>query len=162
MKTRIIISILMFCSMVPNSFASWAYPIVVYDGKVYVISDEEVEEAFIDEQIGEVTYYAEAEGTYSGNFSNVFPKGTEYYSIRGISPNKEIAVKSEDGIFIKAIYNGEYAGESKEYKVPGEDPIQGTQTNHTARVILTVFILFVSLYVIILSVYMYKSKRKNT
>ena len=49
------------------------------------------------------------EGTYSGNFSNTYPKGTKYYSIVGESTDEAIAVKN-NGNYIKATRDGEYAG----------------------------------------------------
>lgn len=91
-----------------KSLADWAYAFVVWDGYVYVITDEQVSE--IDKEIGHVTKYSDREGTYSGNFSNVYPKGTKYYSINGISANKAIAVQEEDGTYTKANRDGEYAG----------------------------------------------------
>lgn len=70
--------------------ASWAYPFVVWDKNVYVVSDEVVIE--IDKQIGRVTKYSDKEGNYGGNFSNVYKKGTKYFSIKGISTDIAIAV----------------------------------------------------------------------
>lgn len=61
---------------------SWAYPFVVWDNYIYVMSDENVKN--IDKEIGEVTKYSDME-QYGGNFSNVYPKGTKYYSIVGIN-----------------------------------------------------------------------------
>ena len=51
-----------------NSSADWAFTFVVWDGYIYQLSDEYVED--IVEEIGEVTKYSDTEGTYSGNFSN--------------------------------------------------------------------------------------------
>ena len=50
------------------------------------------------------------EGTYSGNFSNTFKKGTKLFSIKGVSTDEAIAIQNEDGIFTKAVREGEYAG----------------------------------------------------
>lgn len=92
--------------LVSTTFAKWAYAFVVYDGNVYVISEAHVD----PEQIGKVTKYSDIEGTYSGNFSNQFPKGTEYYEINGVKTKEAIAVKESEGVFIKANYNGKYDG----------------------------------------------------
>ena len=95
--------------LIPNkSNASWAYPFVVWDGFVYVISDEFVEE--VDNKIGRVTKYSDREGTYSGNFSNIYKKGTAYYSIKGISTDEAIAVEDGEGKYKLATRDGEYAG----------------------------------------------------
>jgi hypothetical protein len=98
-----------FCSLlVPSkSFADWAYSFVVYDGYVYVISDEHVID--IGKEIGQVTKYSDREGSYYGNFSNTYEEGTKYYSINGISTGTAIAV-DDHGTYIKAIRDGVYAG----------------------------------------------------
>jgi len=62
--------------------ADWAYRFVVYEGKSYNISDNQVEPTEIGSIIGEVTKYSDREGTYSGDFSNHFQKGTKYYNIK--------------------------------------------------------------------------------
>lgn len=91
-----------------KSLADWAYAFVVWDDYVYVITEERVVE--VDKKIGHVTKYSDREGTYFGNFSNVYPKGTKYYSIQGISMDEAIAIQEEDGQYIKATRDGEYAG----------------------------------------------------
>jgi hypothetical protein len=96
------------CFLLPSKqFASWAYSFVVYDGYMYVISDEYVTE--IDKEIGHVTKYSDKEGTYYGNFSNTYKKGTKYFSIKGINTDTAIAVE-DDAKYIKANREGEYAG----------------------------------------------------
>ncbi|MEH7388260.1 hypothetical protein V7147_23105, partial [Bacillus sp. JJ1521] len=61
-----------------KSPADWAYYFVVWDDYIYQVSDDYVNE--INEEIGEVTKYSDLEGTYTGNFSNKYNKGTKYYS----------------------------------------------------------------------------------
>lgn len=95
---------------VKGVYADWANRFVVNEGKSYVISDKLLEAEEVDSMIGQVTKYSDEEGTYSGNFSNHYPKGTKYYSIKGVNINKAIAVKLDNGTFIRADYNGEYAG----------------------------------------------------
>jgi hypothetical protein len=77
------------------SSADWAYSFVVWDGFIYNLADDYVED--ISEKIGEVTRYSDMEGTYSGNFSNVYEKGTKYYAITGISTEEAIAVEERMG-----------------------------------------------------------------
>lgn len=91
--------------------ADWAYKFVVWDGNVYIITEENVEK--ISKEIGRVTKYSDKEGTYSGNFSNTFPKGTKYYEIVEVDPQEAIAVESEVGIYVKANSDGKYAGSKK-------------------------------------------------
>lgn len=96
--------------------ADWASRFVVNDGKSYTVSDNTVDIEHIGSRIGKVTSYSDEEGTYSGNFSNVYPKGTEYYAIKGVAGNVAIAVKVADDSFIKANYDGEYAGSIFDWK----------------------------------------------
>lgn len=84
---------------------SWAYSFVVWDGYIYVVSDEHVTE--IGSEIGHVTKYSDME-SYPGNFSNSFEKGTKYYSIKDISKNEAIAVEKSKGQYIKAYREAEY------------------------------------------------------
>ncbi|UKS23857.1 hypothetical protein LOZ80_19630 [Paenibacillus sp. HWE-109] len=90
--------------------ADWANMFVVNDGKIYVISEEHIDPKQIGLKIGKVTKYSDREGTYSGNFSNYYPKGTGYYEIMGLGINEAIAIKDDKGLYIKATYGGEYAG----------------------------------------------------
>jgi hypothetical protein len=97
----------LFTSFYPGkTFAtSWAYSFVVWDGYIYVISDEYVTE--IGNEIGNVTRHSDME-QYSGNFSNSYKKGTKYYSIEGLSTDQAIAVEESDGQYIKAYREAEY------------------------------------------------------
>lgn len=90
-----------------NSSADWAYSFVVWNEDMYKVSDESVEE--VGEKIGELAIYSDQEGSYTGNFSNKFEKGTSYYSIPGISTEEAIAVQDEDK-FRKVIREGKYGG----------------------------------------------------
>lgn len=98
------------CLFISAASASWAYMFVVYDGNTYVISETQVDPKQIGSKIGKVTKHSGQEGTYSGNFSNSYPRGTTYYEIMGVDIKDAIAVKESEGLFIKAIYKGEYAG----------------------------------------------------
>lgn len=100
--------------LINTTYASWAYAFVVYNGNIYVVSETHIEANKIGKKIGEVTNYSDREGTYSGNFSNQFPKGTEYYEIKGVTTKETIAIKESEKLFIKAKYDGKYAG-SGEY-----------------------------------------------
>jgi hypothetical protein len=84
---------------------SWAYSFVVWDGYIYVISDEYVTE--IESEIGKVTRHSDME-SYPGNFSNSYKKGTKYFSIKGISTDEAIAVKESTGQYIKAYREAKY------------------------------------------------------
>ncbi|WP_010648590.1 hypothetical protein [Oceanobacillus massiliensis] len=105
-------SIITGCSSASNqnSSADWAYSFVVWNGNIYKVGDEYAEA--VDKEIGEVTKYLDMEGTYSGNFSNKYAKGTKYFSIKDIGTDEAIAVKEQDGTYRKAINQGKY-GERK-------------------------------------------------
>ena len=91
-----------------TTYADWSHNFVVSNGKMYVISDIQVDPDQIESKIGEVTKYSDQEGTYAGNFSNVYPVGTEYFSIKGIGNKEAIAIKENDLRFIRANYYGYY------------------------------------------------------
>lgn len=91
---------------------SWAYPFVVWKGFIYVVSDEYVTN--VEKEIGKVTKYSDMD-SYRGNFSNVYRKGTKYYSINGISTDEAIAVEVENGKYKKALNQGEYEGGRFDY-----------------------------------------------
>ncbi|MEK4348378.1 hypothetical protein [Paenibacillus sp. FSL P4-0184] len=116
---KFIIVILAIVALMPmrSLNADWAYSFVVYSGDIYEISDEElIPENEIDKKIGQVTRYSDHEGMYSGNFSNTYPKGTPYYSIKNIDPKEIIAIKTHEAEFVKAINKGQYANGQLESK----------------------------------------------
>jgi hypothetical protein len=104
---RIMLLSLLLIFMISSSVQalSWAYPFVVWKGKVYEVKQEEiVEESEIGKIIGEVkTKPNDMTGDYYGDASNYYPKGTKYYEIRGTSTSATIAVK-EDNQWVKAFY----------------------------------------------------------
>ena len=67
----------------------------------------------VDKEIGKVTKYSDEEGTYSGNFSNTYKKGTKYFRISGINIDEAIAIE-EDGQYRKAYQVGKYG---KKYNI---------------------------------------------
>lgn len=109
----IILSISLTCILFPNkSIATkWLYPFVVWDGFVYVVSEEYVTE--IDSEIGQVTMYSDME-ELPGNFSNTYNKGTKYYAIKGVSTEESIAIRESDGQYKKADRKEEYRHHSNE------------------------------------------------
>ncbi|QPQ30372.1 hypothetical protein [Lysinibacillus sp. JNUCC 51] len=84
---------------------SWAYPFVVWKGKVYEVKQNEfIEDSEIVKSIGEVkTKPNDMTGEYYGDASNYFPKGTKYYAIKGTSTSIAIAVK-ENNQWVKAVF----------------------------------------------------------
>ncbi|WP_342542602.1 hypothetical protein MHH33_00115 [Paenisporosarcina sp. FSL H8-0542] len=130
-----LISLVCTTVFLPNkSSAEWAYSFVVWDGYVYVLSDEIVDQ--IDKEIGEVTLYSTNEGTYSGNFSNSYASGTKYFSIIDTSTDEAIAIEDPDGQYYKATRDGEYAGN----KLP--TPFSGPNNNDGFTLLIGLLALF--------------------
>lgn len=109
MKLPLITLLLFVMCSSSAAVASWAYSFVVNDGKIYVVSEDRVDQSTLGDVVGKVTYHTDREGTYGGNFSNIYPKGTKYYAIQGITPESAIAVETQEG-YVMARYEGEYGG----------------------------------------------------
>lgn len=109
MKLPLITLLLLVMCSSSAAVASWAYSFVVNDGKIYVVSEDRVDQSTLGDVVGKVTYHTDREGTYGGNFSNIYPKGTKYYAIQGITPESAIAVETQEG-YVMARYVGEYGG----------------------------------------------------
>ncbi|MBB3129428.1 hypothetical protein FHS19_004103 [Paenibacillus rhizosphaerae] len=109
---RVLPLFLGFILLYPLSIASasWAYPFVVYSGHIYRVTEQAVQPEDVGQKIGKVTKYSDREGTYRGNFSNIYPKGTGYYALQGRSRHEAIAVRTGDDTYILAIQQGAYAG----------------------------------------------------
>lgn len=104
---RISLLSLLFIFMISSSVQalSWAYPFVVWKGKVYEVKQEEfIEDNEIAKVIGEVkTKPNNMNGRYYGDASNYYPKGTKYYAIKRTSTSVAIAVK-ENNRWVKAVF----------------------------------------------------------
>ncbi|ANU12131.1 hypothetical protein BBH88_03575 [Planococcus antarcticus DSM 14505] len=88
---------------------AWVYSFVKWENGNYVVTEEEVKEEKIGAKIGEVTsYYDQESSDTSGNFSNKYEEGTKYYEITDINQEEAIAVKIQEGKFIKAIISDKW------------------------------------------------------
>ncbi|WP_245602244.1 hypothetical protein [Peribacillus kribbensis] len=109
-----VIVCLISCSfLLHTASAKWSHALVVYNDNTYIVSNTHIELSNIGKKIGEVTKYSDREGTYSGNFSNEFPKGTHYYEIKGVNTKEAIAIKESKSSFIQGEFDGTYAGSSE-------------------------------------------------
>ena len=133
----------------------WAYSFVVWDGKEYEVKQAElIDESEIEKRIGEVKtepyYYSDKTDamTYSGDASNVYPIGTPYYEIRGVSTSTAIAVKV-DNKWVRA----DYVREAPQHIM---DTITKTKTFNIAPVVIIGLNLIVLIFLAIK-----KSKRRN-
>jgi hypothetical protein len=143
-KLSFLLLIGVFCALiVPSKLlaTSWAYPFVVWDGYIYIVNDEYVTE--VDEEIGQVTRYSDMY-QQPGNFSNVYEKGTKYYSIKGVNTDESIAVDDGNGNYKKAVREKEYTfGKST------EDVSEENSSDMTARLLvlstITVFVILIVL-----------------
>lgn len=115
-KSILIVLILFFLAPGQLVLADWASRFVVYSGDLYAVTDETVSPNDIEREIGKVTRYSDKEGTYAGNFSNTFPKGTAYYSIINLDAQEAIAIQTSDGTYIKAINKGRYNNDDVEIR----------------------------------------------
>ena len=107
MKKPILFTLLFVLTFSSNALAlTWAYPFVVWEGKVYEVMQEDVlPESDIGEAIGHVETAADdMTGDYYGNASNYYEKGTAYYALKGISSDEAIAVETGEGGYVKAEY----------------------------------------------------------
>lgn len=96
-----IIVTLLFAGCI-NSTASWAYPLVTYNGNTYIVSNENVEN--IGEKLGDIKYYSTNEHGFKDNlFSNCYKVGTELYSIENTSISDAIAVKTSGAKYMKLL-----------------------------------------------------------
>lgn len=90
-----------------NATASWPYPYVKIENRVYIIqnSDEsKVAKHLIGKQIGAVEKKYEfegEEGAASGTVivSNYLEKGTKLYAIKGVDQRNALAIEEEDEFF---------------------------------------------------------------
>lgn len=90
--------LLLISILTPNSVSAtkWVQEFVVWNGYVYTLQDEMIVD--VEGKIGEVTAFSDM-NQLPGNFSNVFQKGTSYYSIDGIETDESIAIKVGNGSY---------------------------------------------------------------
>ncbi len=142
--------------------ADWAFKFVVYNECIYVITTDEIDKTMIDRKLGEVTYYSDFEGTYGGNFSNTFSEGTEYFEIKGFNTYEAIAIKTDEGKYIKADYDGEYAGKDAPIPEGGSSSTEeDTVKNHNDGIMWVLLTVLVVL-IVILFIYIRQGKRNKT
>ncbi|MBM6619481.1 hypothetical protein [Bacillus suaedaesalsae] len=105
MKKTVIIALSLVFAFSHSVMALDWDPFVVWNGKMYEVTDEEVMD--VEDKIGSVRRKANnMTGKYWGDASNAFPRGTEYYGIHGLSTHEAIAVEVEENKWMKAVYIG--------------------------------------------------------
>lgn len=152
MKNIIIVLVTFSLICIQNvSYAtSWAYLFVVWEGNIYVVSEGEYVTE-VEQVIGEVTNYSDME-QLGGNFSNAYPKGTKYYSIKGINSEDSIAIEVEGGNYLKAFREGPYTYSKTE---GAYSYFKGTNYGYGA-----IFYIFIGL-ILITSFYFLERKLKK-
>lgn len=96
MKKHLLSIILFFSIMpLPVQASSFGTDLVVWKGNIYDVQEEiTLDDSQIGKKIGRVTTQIdELTGDYYGNASNVFPIGTKYFEILGISTSEAIAIE---------------------------------------------------------------------
>ena len=107
MKKALCITILVLLMHSISAHAlSWAYFFVVHDGKVYEVKEELVlKRTELGKTIGKVETKAdEYSGDYYGNASNYYEIDTRYFKIQDVPITEAIAVETEEGLYVKAVY----------------------------------------------------------
>lgn len=105
MKKVVILFLLFIFATTSVQALTWAYSFVVWKGNVYEVTMEKVLESNIGRYLGEVkTKPNEVTGSYYGDASNAYPKGTKYFEINGESTKTSIAVEVENRQWVKAVY----------------------------------------------------------
>nr|WP_309098747.1 hypothetical protein [Fredinandcohnia onubensis] len=105
-KTLCITLLFLLFHTISANALSWAYFFVVHDGKVYEAKEEVLlKQTELGKEIGKVETKAdEYSGDYYGNASNYYEIGTRYYKIQGVPITESIAVETEVGQYVKAVY----------------------------------------------------------
>ncbi|WP_089741407.1 hypothetical protein [Gracilibacillus ureilyticus] len=103
MMKRIIVIILFLSNPLIIQAIDRGYPFVIFDGKIYKVSEEHVNEEQIGRKIGQVTSNPDKNGHYYGNASNYYPIGTIYYEIKQMKTNEGISVYYDDK-YMKAVF----------------------------------------------------------
>ncbi|MGM0877317.1 MAG: hypothetical protein ACQEWV_21855 [Bacillota bacterium] len=103
-----------------------------------------------------MTKYSDVEGTYSGNFSNTYQKGTKYYSIEGISIDEAIAIQDKYGKYKKAIREEEYKGNKNKFR---EEEYTGNKNDFSGLDFSTLVAGFLVLFIIAAFVIFFVEKR---
>ncbi|MFP3388905.1 hypothetical protein [Brevibacillus sp. SIMBA_040] len=97
-----------------NEIASWPYPFVKVEDRVYVIQNRDeskVAKDLIGEQIGVVEKKYEFEGDEGTSpeaviVSNYLEKGTKLYAIKGVDQSASIAIEAGEDEFFQATEEG--------------------------------------------------------
>jgi hypothetical protein len=143
-KLSFLLFVGLFCALIVPSKSlatNWAYSFVVWEGYIYIVNDEYVTE--IEKEIGKVTRYSDMY-QQSGNFSNVYEKGTKYYSIKDVSTDEAIAVEDGSGKYKKAVREKEYT-----FGKTAEDASEDKSSDMTATLlILSVITIFLIIFVL--------------
>ncbi|KZE40887.1 hypothetical protein AV540_03275 [Brevibacillus parabrevis] len=94
-----------------SAIASWPYPFLKVEDRLYVIADDENEEQWIDkEKLGEQIGSVEAKYDFEGDeqtaqaaiASNYLEKGTKLFAIKDVDRKEQIAWEKSEGVFVRA------------------------------------------------------------
>lgn len=98
MKKYIRLFMLFFLLTGCSSSPSWAFHFIKYNNVNYIVTENEVKSSDLGGKIGEITHFLEDEQDSVDMSSNYYPKGTEFFEIKGIDKKEAIAVKENEKI----------------------------------------------------------------
>ena len=104
-----IISFLVACSA-PSGGTDWSHHFIVWNGDMYIVSEEMIDESDLEMELGKVEKYSSNE-IYNENkdlvFSNHFSEGSTIFKMIGVNEYESLAVKQGETI-TKLNNNGKY------------------------------------------------------
>jgi len=86
-----------------GAIRSWAFDFVTWNYEVYSMTNDEISNADIENEIGKTTSYSTNEKSDLPNlYSNRYKVGTKLFKIKGSETDEFIAVLTDDGTLYKA------------------------------------------------------------
>jgi len=104
-----LVSFLVACSA-PSGGPDWSHQFIVWDGDMYIISDDMIDESDLEMELGKVEKYSSRETNHENNdivFSNHFSEGATIFKMIEVKESESLAIKQGEMI-TKLNNNGKY------------------------------------------------------